>query len=64
MDEVKYVPEARRINEEFPDWEAWVSLRAGQWHARLKGSLPIVMLHDDNAAGLREQITRHDKESG
>jgi hypothetical protein len=38
MDEIKYVPEARRINEEFPGWEAWVGLVNGLWHARLVDS--------------------------
>jgi hypothetical protein len=64
MDEVKYVPEARKINDEFPAWDAWVSLIGGQWHARLKGSLPIVMMHDDSPAGLREQIVRYTKDFG
>lgn len=46
----------RAIEEQFPGWEAWVSIKGGQWHARLKGSVPIVMLHDDTAAGLLAQV--------
>jgi len=58
--ELDYLPEAERIAAEYPGWRAWASLRARQWHARLnddKGN-PIVLLHDDSPAGLREQISR------
>jgi hypothetical protein len=56
MDEIQYLPEARRINEEFPGWEAWVGLVNGLWHARLVGSTPPVMVHDDSPEGIRRQI--------
>jgi hypothetical protein len=54
--EVRYLPEATKIAEDFPGWEAWVSLVGKQWHARLKGSVPIVMLHDNDPVSLAEQI--------
>jgi hypothetical protein len=55
----RYPPDARKIAEDFPGWEAWVSPVGKQWHARLKGSVPIVMLHDDDAVGLAEQIRKY-----
>jgi hypothetical protein len=57
--ELRYLPEARKIAEDFPGWEAWVSLVGKQWHARLKGSVPIVMLHDNDPAGLAGQIRNY-----
>lgn len=56
--EINYTPEPLQIAEDFPGWKAWVSLRGGQWHARLSDDAgnPIILLHDDNPAGLREQI--------
>jgi hypothetical protein len=39
-----------------PGWETWQSIKGGQWHARLVGSTPPVMLHDDTPEGLGEQI--------
>ena len=59
--EINQLPECQRINHDFPRWEAWVGLINGQWHARLKGSTPPVMVHDDNAEGIREQIERIEK---
>jgi hypothetical protein len=56
---LRYLPEARKIAEDFPGWEAWVSLVGKQWHARLKGSVPIVMLHDNDPASLAEQIRNY-----
>jgi hypothetical protein len=47
------------IAEEFESWEAWVSLIGGQFHARLRGSVPIVMVHADTVDALREQIARY-----
>ena len=41
---------------EFDNWEFWQSLRGGQWHARLKGATPPVMVHDNDEEGLRQQI--------
>lgn len=43
------------IAAEFPDWEAWQSLD-GQWHARVTGAVPPVMVHAQSADDLREQI--------
>jgi len=54
--ELAYLPEARKIAEDFPGWEAWASLVGKQWHARLKGSVPIVMLHDNDPVSLASQI--------
>jgi hypothetical protein len=62
--ELRYLPEARRIAEDFPGWEAWASLVGKQWHARLRGSVPIVMLHDDDPASLAEQIRAYVAETG
>jgi hypothetical protein len=45
------------FSEKHPGWEAWQSLRGQQWHARLIGSEPIVMLHDDSLEELSHQIT-------
>ncbi len=39
-----------------PGWEMWQSIKGGQWHARLVGSQPILMVHDDTPEGLSEQI--------
>jgi hypothetical protein len=47
---------AAAFSEKHPGWQAWQSLRAGQWHARLIGSEPILMLHDDSLEGLSQQI--------
>ncbi len=58
--QVDYLPEAERINSDFPGWRAWTSLRGGQWHARLNDDQgnALVLLHDDNPQGLREQISK------
>ena len=58
---IDYTPEASRLADDFPRWEAWVSLIGGQWHARLKGSEPIAMVHDDSPAGLRAQIETYER---
>jgi hypothetical protein len=42
--------------KEYPGWEAWRSLKGGQWHARLIGAMPPMMVHDDNPEGLGEQV--------
>jgi hypothetical protein len=39
-----------------PGWEAWQSIRGGQWHARLKGAEPPRMVHDDSLEGIRQQL--------
>lgn len=44
------------ISDEFPGWEAWQSLIGKQWHARLKGAEPPVMVHGNNEDDLRNQI--------
>ena len=41
---------------EHPGWEAWRSLKGRQWHARLVGAVPPVMVHDDTMLGLCEQV--------
>jgi hypothetical protein len=43
------------IAAEFSGWEAWQSLN-GQWHARIIGTVPPVMVHAPSADDLREQI--------
>lgn len=43
------------IQDEFADWEAWVSLD-GWWHARVKGATPPVMVHAQSAEELAGQI--------
>lgn len=45
--------------EKHPGWEAWQSIRGGQWHARLIGSEPTVMLNDDSLEELSQQVGRH-----
>ncbi|HTW00227.1 MAG TPA: hypothetical protein VMF87_07985 [Streptosporangiaceae bacterium] len=57
--DLRNLPEARQIAEDFPGWEAWASLIGKQWHARLIGATPPVMLHDDSPADLAEQIRRY-----
>jgi hypothetical protein len=47
----------KAIAEQFPGWEAWQSLD-GQWHARLVGAVPPVMVHSNSPDGLCEQIRR------
>jgi hypothetical protein len=56
--QIDYTPEAEHIAKEFPGWKAWASLRGGQWHARLNddNGNALVLLHDDNPQGIREQI--------
>jgi hypothetical protein len=44
------------LERQHPGWRTWQSLQGGQWHARLEGSQPPVLLHDDSPAGLAEQI--------
>lgn len=60
VDQVKYMPEAERLNRDFPRWEAWVGLVNGCWHARLRGAVPPVMVHGDGAQDIREQIEQHE----
>jgi hypothetical protein len=59
MTDIKYTPDAQAIADEYPGWEAWTGLIGGQWHARLKGSEPVVMVHDDSPAGIRDQIREY-----
>jgi hypothetical protein len=47
--------QAAAIAAEFPGWQAWQG-RNGLWHARMVGSVPIVMVHDESPEGIREQI--------
>lgn len=56
--QVNYLPQARQLMADHPQWDVWVSLIGGQWHARLIGAVPPAMFHDDSPAGLREQIER------
>jgi hypothetical protein len=48
--------EQQIIADRHSGWEAWQSVKGGQWHARKVGSVPIVMVHDDTVEGLSEQI--------
>jgi hypothetical protein len=63
-EEIKYLPEARRLMRDYPRWDVWTSIKAGTWHARLKGATPPVMFHDDNPTGLRDQIERQVRGEG
>jgi hypothetical protein len=45
----------RAIAKQFPGWEPWQSLD-GQWHARIPGATPPVMVHAGSPEELREQI--------
>jgi len=47
--------QARAIAEQFPGWEAWQGLDS-QWHARIVGATPPVMVHAGSPDELREQI--------
>lgn len=49
--------QARAIAEEFPGWEAWQGLD-GQWHARIVGAVPPVMVHHRSPEELCAQIRR------
>jgi hypothetical protein len=49
--------QTKAIAEEFSGWDAWQSLD-GQWHARIIGAIPSVMVHGASPDGLREQIRR------
>jgi len=49
--------QARSVAEESPGWEAWQSLD-GQWHARIIGAIPPVMVHAPSLGELCEQIRR------
>jgi hypothetical protein len=44
------------IADEFPGWTGWRSVATRQFHARLTGSIPLVMVHADRLEDLREQI--------
>jgi hypothetical protein len=48
--------QARELEAHFPGWRAWRSAQGGQWHARQSGTEPPVLVHDDDPAGLAEQI--------
>jgi hypothetical protein len=48
--------------QDHPSWEAWVGIVNRQWHARLKGAVPPVMVHDDNPQGLRQQIEQLERQ--
>jgi hypothetical protein len=61
--QLRYPPEAQSIMKDFPQYDVWVSLIGKQWHARLKGATPPVMVHDDSPAGIREQIKNMERQS-
>jgi len=46
----------KAISAQFHGWEAWQSLD-GQWHARVIGTTPPVMVHGASADDVREQIS-------
>jgi hypothetical protein len=46
------------IAAEFPGWEVWQGIDR-LWHARIKGATPLVMVHDDDLDGLREEMVRY-----
>lgn len=46
-----------KIAGEFPDWEAWQGIDR-LWHARIRGSIPSVMVHGEDLVDLRDQIIR------
>jgi hypothetical protein len=48
-------PTKQSIEAEFPGWEAWSGVDR-QWHARIKGAIPPVMVHADHLTGLRDAI--------
>lgn len=50
--------EIRTIEEEHPGWEAWQSLD-NQWHARIVGATPPVMVHAQSARELRDRIRQY-----
>ena len=56
-------PEAVNIMAEHPDWDVWTSMN-GQWHARLKGATPPVMVHDDSPQEIRARIRAWEAERG
>lgn len=45
----------RVVADQFPGWEAWQSLD-GQWHARVVGAIPPVMVHSESADDLLERL--------
>jgi hypothetical protein len=47
--------QARAIAEDFPGWQAWQGID-GEWHARIIGAIPPVMVHSASLDGLRVQI--------
>ena len=38
-------------------WETFSGIDR-RWHARIRGATPPIMVHDDDLAGLREEIIR------
>jgi hypothetical protein len=48
--------QAAAFSERCPGWQAWRSLVGRQWHARLLGAIPPVMVHDDTIDGLAGQV--------
>ncbi len=43
---------------EFPGWEAWQGIDR-LWHARIRGAIPLVMVHGEDLVDLRDQILRY-----
>ena len=45
------------IEREFSGWAVFQGVDR-RWHARIRGAVPPVMVHDDDLTGLREEIVR------
>lgn len=58
-----YLPEVEALERDYPKWNVWVGLINGQWHARLRGATPPVMVHGDSPADIREEIKNIGRQS-
>jgi hypothetical protein len=55
------VPKWWPYQDEFPDWRVWQGMNK-LYYARLPGTHPLVIVHGEDAAKLRDEIMRAEQE--